>query len=155
MRTPRPPLHWWLSHVAIGDLDDCWLWLAARDRNGYGKFQYGPKGGQTHVRAHRWIVEHLRGPIPLGMVVMHTCDNPPCVNPAHLIIGTPLQNNDDKVAKGRHAKLWGTPLKRSRQTHCKRGHEFTDANTHVNARGHRVCRTCARAASLRYYREGR
>lgn len=78
------------------------------------------------------------------MVIMHTCDNPPCVNPRHLRQNTPQANNDDKVAKGRHAQLWGTPLRRSQQTHCRRGHPFDETNTRIMKSGHRRCKACER-----------
>lgn len=139
---------WWNKVDRRGD-DECWPWLAARDRDGYGKFQYGPKGGQTHIRAHRWIVDYLHGPIPLGLVVLHSCDNPPCVNPAHLSVGTVADNNAEKFARDRHPIPWGTPLANLRKTECKRGHSLADA--YVDSRGFRHCRECGRAASRRHY----
>jgi hypothetical protein len=53
--------------------------------------------------AHRWSWTLANGPIPDGMVVMHRCDNPPCVNPGHLSLGTQLENIADRVSKGRSA----------------------------------------------------
>lgn len=146
------PLQNWWSKVNAGDPEACWEWTAGTDRDGYGKFAIGLGGHeQIHTRAHRFAYESFVGPIPDGYVVMHTCDNPPCVNPAHLRIGTPLDNNDDKVAKGRHARVWGTPLRRSRQTECVHGHPYDDENTYVDAKGHRSCRTCRREQSRRSY----
>lgn len=88
-----------LSHVdRSGGADACWPWLGARDRKGYGFFKL------THhrqVRAHRWAYERWCEPIPDGGLVCHSCDNPPCVNPAHLWVGTNQANADDKIAKGR------------------------------------------------------
>jgi len=144
-----PVQNWW-SKVAVGD--GCWLWMAGIDRNGYGKFAIGLGGAdQLHIRAHRFAYETFVGPIPDDMVVCHSCDNPPCVNPRHLWLGTPDANNADKVAKGRHAKVWGTPLRRSRQTACTKGHLFDDANTYIDKRGYRSCRACRRAAAKRFY----
>ena len=146
-----PVQNWW-SKVAVADPDACWLWTAGTDRDGYGKFAIGHGGqNQTHTRAHRFAYETFVGPIPDGHVVMHTCDTPPCVNPAHLMTGTPLDNNDDKVAKGRHSVPWGTPLARSQQNECKHGHPFTEANTYISSRGHRHCRACRREAARRAY----
>jgi hypothetical protein len=132
----------WLEKVAVSD--GCWLWRAAFDSDGYGKFQYPGPDGQVYVRAHRWAYEHFVGPIPVGHVVMHRCDTPSCVNPDHLDVGTPLQNNDDKLAKGRGTPLWGNALNRARQTHCKYGHPLDGRNLWINpASGHRRCKQCA------------
>src|SRR4051794_23315069 len=149
-RNRKNPIQNWWSKVAAGD--ECWLWTAGKDQDGYGKLAIGHGGRQqTHTRAHRFAYETFVGPIPDGYVVCHRCDNPPCCNPAHLFVGTPDENNDDKLAKGRGAKVWGLPLTRSQQTHCIHGHEFTDANTYIDRRGFRSCRTCRRDAAKRYY----
>jgi hypothetical protein len=92
---PIPP-----PHTDLGDLGPCWLWLGPRDRDGYG---LTPRlGGEA--RAHRvsWVLAH--GPIPPGRWVLHRCDTPGCVNPAHLFLGTTRENTADMVAKGRQAR---------------------------------------------------
>lgn len=76
----------------------CWDWAAAR-RHGYGCL--GAPGNAGTVQAHRASYEVHVGPIPDGLFVMHTCDNPPCVNPDHLRLGTPRDNMADMIAKGR------------------------------------------------------
>ncbi len=81
--------------------DQCWEWQGARHRNGYGKIGTGGHTGGTSL-AHRVIWAEANGPIPDGMVIMHACDNPPCVNPSHLVIGTQSDNMHDKIRKGRH-----------------------------------------------------
>lgn len=140
-RQLRDPVSNWLSKVDKSG--ECWLWTGACDRHGYGKFQVGFGGrAQKHYRAHRFGYEALVGPIPEGKVVCHSCDNPPCVNPAHLWLGTMKDNTQDMYRKGRHTPAWGHSLNLSRQTHCKRGHEFTEANTHVDSKGGRCCRAC-------------
>lgn len=79
--------------------DECWEWTAAR-RHGYGIVQ-NAKGRGKGVMAHRLSYEIANGPIPDGLVVMHICDNPPCVNPAHLRQGTQRENTLDMMSKGR------------------------------------------------------
>lgn len=80
----------------------CWLWTAALNTYGYGKMgrtrEEGPEG------AHRIAWRLLKGPIPLGMFVLHRCDMPACVNPEHLFLGTQADNIRDSVIKGRHSK---------------------------------------------------
>lgn len=75
----------------------CWLWTGATSRNGYGKIW----DGKRNVAAHRAAFEMFVGPIGRDLWVCHSCDNPPCVNPAHLFLGTRRDNVDDMVRKGR------------------------------------------------------
>ena len=74
----------------------CWLWLLSK-AFGYGNFKVN---GKTK-RAHRVAWEEFNGPIPEGMNVCHTCDNPSCVNPEHLFLGTQYDNLQDMKQKGR------------------------------------------------------
>ena len=81
--------------------DGCWVWSGGIDNHGYG---YIYRGHGDRIRAHRLSWEIHNGPIPPGMVVRHGCDNPPCVNPAHLTIGTQSDNVEDMVRRGRSAR---------------------------------------------------
>jgi len=89
------------SKVDVRGPDDCWLWKRGRLRGGYGLFATGRKPGQQTL-AHRvaWSLSNAAD-IPRGMHILHSCDNPPCCNPAHLRIGTQLDNVADMIAKGR------------------------------------------------------
>jgi hypothetical protein len=73
--------------------NSCWIFIGSKDKNGYGKLCKG--------RAHRISYEIHKGKIPNGIMVCHTCDNPSCVNPEHLWLGTCKQNIVDSVQKGR------------------------------------------------------
>jgi hypothetical protein len=91
-------------------LGPCHIWTAARNDNGYGVFHLVPDEGElAHRVAFLWA--HGHWPRPHGL---HHCDNPPCVNPAHIYEGTPKDNAQDKSARGR-----------SWRTHCQKGHLYT------------------------------
>lgn len=82
----------------------CWLWNAGKARHGYGAFWTSRKDayvGRKWYRAHRFSYEMHKGHIPDGLVVMHKCDNPACVNPDHLTIGTQKDNMTDRDLKKR------------------------------------------------------
>ena len=76
----------------------CWNWLGSLTYNGYGRFSLTAKKG---LRAHRFAFEDFYGEIPKGLQVCHHCDNPKCVRPDHLFLGTMKENVDDRERKGR------------------------------------------------------
>ena len=93
-----------LKFVPDAPADVCWLWTGNVRSDGYGAF--GARGRRTHNGAHVYAWERANGRLrPDGLQVCHSCDTPLCVNPAHLFLGTPLANMQDKVQKGRHR--WG------------------------------------------------
>lgn len=115
----------------VDKTDSCWLWLGAKDRKGYGFF----KG----KRAHRASYEMFNGPIAESLLVCHTCDNPPCVNPEHLWLGTNHENILDSTKKGRRAQ--------QKVTHCPQDHEYTPENTSIY-KNMRRCKECQRYREL-------
>lgn len=78
----------------------CWEWSGWRLPSGYGTLRI--RAAKRTVLAHRLAYETWVGPIPDGLQVLHRCDNPPCINPAHLFLGTQRDNLLDSVSKGRY-----------------------------------------------------
>lgn len=128
------PLTRALGYVGNTTSQGCWPWVGHRNRKGYGDFQLGTRKA---VRAHRFLFESLREPIPEGLQLDHVCRNRACVNPWHLEPVT-LQEN---VKRGLTGKV---NHRNSRKTHCPRGHEYTAESTYIRKEGHRVCRLCRR-----------
>lgn len=122
----------------------CWVWTGTVNGGGYGTIGVGSRsdGTKKKVLAHRVAFEWFKGEIPEGHDVCHTCDNPRCVNPDHLFIGTRAENMQDCSRKGRARKPTAT--------HCKNGHPFSDENT-IHTGTQRACRICRRAATRRHY----
>lgn len=83
--------------------NECWNWKGCKDKNGYGRLTVNRKDR----RAHRISWSLINGEIPKGMFICHRCDNPSCVNPDHLFIGTGKDNSDDMISKGRNSVLKG------------------------------------------------
>lgn len=88
-------------------LEGCWLWTGNKQPSGYGIFDLVvpyTRSSRQRIRAHRLSFLIFNGLIPDGLNVLHRCDNPPCVNPDHLFLGTHADNSHDRDAKGRTAR---------------------------------------------------
>ena len=118
-----------------GDLKSCWLWGASLFTCGYGRFFL--KGKREYAHRIAWVIAN--GNIPEALNVLHKCDNPRCVNPNHLFLGTHNDNMKDMAAKGR-----GNGPKR---VTCWRGHSDWIYGTD----GNRDCRICKAERDKRYH----
>lgn len=87
--------------VRVPELGECWDWTRARSSRRYGSLTVTANGRPWALKAHRVAYEIFVGSIPSGMHVLHRCDNPPCCNPAHLFVGSHLDNMEDMARKGR------------------------------------------------------
>lgn len=97
------------DHVDKTSDSECWNWIGSIAKNGYGKVRVN--GGIQSAHRVAWFITY--GEIPADMWVLHSCDNPRCVNPGHLWLGTTQDNTADRHRKGRDAK----GLKNGRYTH--------------------------------------
>lgn len=101
-----------LARTEIDRETGCWNWTGSRSNGRYGKFSVNNRT----ISTHRASYEAHRGPIPAGMLVCHRCDNPVCINPDHLFLGTDAENMADKMKKGRHRTPRGADVVTSRLT---------------------------------------
>lgn len=108
---------------------ECWPWIGGRSKAGYGRFGIGRRARVASRVA--FAITHRRQP---DGIICHSCDNPPCVNPAHLWEGSTLDNSLDALSKGR----------RGNAAACARGHEYNEKNAYIrlNPKTGRITRTC-------------
>lgn len=137
---PKPKrfsTRFWKCVDASAGLEGCWPWTGKRNAVGYGLFFIATSHG---CGAHRASWQLNVGPIPNGMLVLHRCDNPPCVNPRHLFIGTQYDNVQDAKSKGR-TRSGSRP-----KEYCGQGHAMTGSNIYL-WRGTRGCQACIKIRS--------
>jgi hypothetical protein len=135
--SPKDVSRFW-SKVVIDTAQTCWLWQAARSKDGYGVMRVG----DTFCYAHRIVYTLFHGQIPADMVIDHTCRTPHCVNPNHLEVVT----NEENVRRGS-----------TRMTTCRKGHPRDEVHSYTvelkrNGRSYtrRLCRPCQREYNRRY-----
>jgi hypothetical protein len=128
------------SKVDIKHPDECWIWKGAMSGGGYPSFKFNGKV----TSAQRAAYALTYGSIDDKLYTLHSCDNPKCVNPYHLRLGTPGDNMQDMVKRNRCNSY------EAKVTHCPQGHEYTTENTYTH-NGYRKCKICVRKRSLKYW----
>jgi hypothetical protein len=111
-----------LSKIVVDSVTDCWVWQGGKNNINYGMMRDGKKMRTVHRVSYE---EHSQTKIPIGMSILHSCDNTLCANPSHLRIGTHQQNMQDMHAKGRAKVFGGTGMTGKKQPrticpHCNR-----------------------------------
>lgn len=142
-RNPIPVADRFWRYVDKRGPEECWPWLGVvYKKSGRGQIKKNRRTAKAYHVA--WELENGQG-FPQGLHARHSCDNPNCVNPSHIIPGTPAENVKDAFDRRRR----GDPSKLlwPKRTHCRHGHEYTTDNTLI--RDHRRCRVCERATSAK------
>lgn len=125
-----------LDKISKGN-GECWIWVGAKDRFGYGNFTVG----RVTMKAHRFSYQHFRGTIPAHLTCDHLCRQRSCVNPAHIELVSMREN----LLRGDTFQA-----RNARKTHCPKGHPFSDENTYHRPDGGRGCRKCMRESTNKW-----
>jgi len=124
------PIQRFLSKIKI--IGSCWIWQGYTDQYGYSRMFVNKK----QKSGHRFIYEYYHDGINPNLIIDHLCRNPPCVNPEHLELVTPLINNRRGIGNGNKEK-----------THCPYGHEYSG----ISSQGKRICKICRSRVVLSIY----
>lgn len=145
MHTERAINRFWPK---VAKTAECWTWQACKGRRNYGLFF----DGSRLIPAHRFAWEITHGPIPEGLLVCHRCDNPPCVNPAHLFLGTHQENMLDRNKKGRAARGERHVSRLHPETLMRGDSHYSRTRPERLARGERNAKTTLTADQVRAIR---
>lgn len=136
-----------MRYVQFDPFGGCWLWDSGVTKNRTMEYPIFTLRVGKQQRVNRFMWEHHNGPIPKGLIVRHTCDVSLCVNPAHLLIGTHIDNATDRDTRGRGN--WEGHV--DTRSHCANGHLWTpQTEMYFNSHGSRHCRTCAQQRNRDY-----
>lgn len=156
MEPDNQTLERFMSKVKFFAPGECWEWTAHKSKDGYGSFRIK----KQYLKAHRVSYEWAKGTIPKKMCVCHSCDNPSCVNPEHLWVGTQRENVLDMHAKKRSKASENCKIAQAKYIEKKRSirfcplkHEYTSENTYINKNGQRQCKKCFAIRARRYRAE--
>jgi hypothetical protein len=122
------------SKVKFDNVHLCWEWQANKNWKGYGTFRLCGKILKAHRVAYKLYYKVFLG----EKHVLHSCDNPGCVNPFHLFLGTNADNMKDRGQKGRCR----AGIRNLEKTHCPQGHLYSGGNLRIGPKGDRFCRRC-------------
>ncbi len=136
------------------DSSGCWIWKASKNKQGYGYFKLDGRMQKAHRVS--WMI-FSGSVVKDDTCVLHHCDNPSCVRPNHLFLGTYSDNLIDSFKKGRRDQHRGSGVdwveirgvKGKKRSRCNRGHPFSGSNLYINRSGYQICRACSRLSYIR------